>query len=93
MILAGKFGKSNSLSSLEKKALPFETFTVVELKSELRSRNIDVKGFKNTLKNTLNDLAPLLKKVLRGAKRLPIRLLNNSLSDLGSLGLVNYEIT
>ena len=67
----------------------FEIFTVVELKSELRSRNIDVKGFKNTLK----DLEPLLKKVLRGAKRLPILLLNNPLSDLSSLGLVNYEIT
>ena len=89
LILAGKFGRSNSLSSLEKKALPFEKFTVVELKSELTSRNIDVKGFKNTLK----DLAPLLKKVLKGAKRLPILLLNNPLSNLSSLGLVNYEIT
>ena len=84
LILAGKLGKSNSLSSLGKKALPFEKFTVVELKSELRSRNIDVKGFRNTLK----DLASLLKKVLRGAKRLPV-----PLSDLSSLGLVNYEIT
>ena len=62
---------------------------MVELKSELRSRNIDAKGFKNTLK----DLAPLLKKVLRGAKRLHILLLNNPLSDLSSLGLVNCEIT
>ena len=35
----------------------------------------------------------MLKKVLRGAKRLPILLLNNSLSDLNRLGLANYEIT
>ena len=34
-----------------------------------------------------------MKKVLRGAKRLPILLLNNSLSDLNRLGLANYEIT
>ena len=86
LILAGKFGKSNSLSSLEKKALPFEKVTVVELKSELRSRNIDVKGFKNTLK----DLAPLLKK---GSKKIAHSINNNPLSDLSSLGLVNYEIT
>ena len=35
----------------------------------------------------------MLKKVLRGAKRLPILLLNNPLSDLNRLGLANYEIT
>ena len=59
LILAGKVGRSNSLSYLEEKTLPFEKLTVVELKYELRSRNIDAKGFKNTWK----DLTPLLKKV------------------------------
>ena len=81
LILAGKVG-SNSLSYLEK-------LTVVELKYELRSRNIDAKGFKNTWK----DITPLSKKVLREVKRMPILLLNNPLSDLSSLGLANYEIT
>ena len=64
LILYGKFGKCNSLSSsLEKK--------------------LYLKGFKNTF----------VKKVLRGAKRLPILLLNNPLRDFASLGLVSYEIT
>ena len=66
LILAGKVGRSN-LSYLEEKTLPFEKLTVVELKYELRCRNIDAKGFKNTWK----DLTPLLKKVLRGAIRMP----------------------
>ena len=60
-----------------------------ELKSELYSRNIVIKHLKNTLK----DLEPMLKKVLRGAKRLPILLLNNPLCDLNRIGLANYEIT
>ena len=38
------------------------------------------------LKSTLKDLAPVLKKELRGVKRLPILLLNNP-------GLAKYEIT
>ena len=47
LILAGKVGRSNSLSYMEK-------LTVVELKYQLRSRNIDARGFKNTWK----DLTP-----------------------------------
>ena len=81
LILGGKFGNCNSLSSsLQKKALPFEKLTAAELRSELYSRNVDIKHLTNILK----DLEPMLKKVLR---------LNNPLSDLNKLGLANYEIT
>ena len=74
--------------SLEHKTLPFEKWTVDELKSELNSRNVDLKHLKNTRK----DLEPTLKKVLKGAKRLPVLLMNNPDSDLSQLGLENYEI-
>ena len=47
LILDGKFGNCNSLSSsLQEKALPFEKLTAAELKSELYSRNIVIKHLK-----------------------------------------------
>ena len=85
-VLRGKIGKRNSM---QRNTKPFENLTIPELKQELLSRNVDLKYLKDTFK----DLAPTLKKVLRGAKRLPILLMNNPESDLSQLGLQNYEIS
>ena len=47
LILGGKCGKCNSLSSsLQKK--PFEKLTAAKLKPKLYSRNVDIKHLKNT---------------------------------------------
>ena len=85
LVLRGKMGNINSLKG---KVLPFEKLSVPELKQELESRNIDVKQFKNTLK----DLQPILKKVLKGVKRVPILLMNHPENDLRLIGLDKYEI-
>ena len=49
--------------------------------------------YNKNLKKTKKDLIPQLKMVLKGIKRLPILLLNNSLSSLSLIELANYEIT
>ena len=61
LVLSGEIGKLNSLKN---KTLPFEKLTVKELKDELRSRSVNLK----CLKDTLKDLKPTLKSVLRGVK-------------------------
>ena len=58
-----------------------------ELLEELKSRNFDLRNTKATKK----DLLPMLKKELRGAKRIPILLLNNQLIELIVLGLSNTK--
>ena len=78
-VVQGKFGKINSL---KKMTLLFEKLSISQLQGELTSRKVELKHLKSTLK----DLAPVLKKELRGVKRLPILLLNNP-------GLAKYEIT
>ena len=80
LVVQGKFGKIT---------LPFEKLSISQLQGELTSRKVDL----NHLKSTLKDLGPVLKKELRGVKRLPILLLNNPLCDLNQLGLAKYEIT
>ena len=61
---------------------------VSQFEAELRSRDVDL----TNLKSTKKDLAPALKKILRGIKRVPILLLHNPLKDLNQMGLARYEI-
>ena len=82
----GPIGYSNSMN---KKASPFENLTALEMKRELVSRGVDLKG----LKITKTELQPVLNKTLKGVKRLPILLLDNPGSDLSELGLEDYEIS
>ena len=86
LIMQGNIGRINSL---RRKTLPFEKLSISELQSELTSRKVDLEKFKATMK----DLIPLLKRELRGIKRLPVLLINDPLSDLNQLGLAKYEIT
>ena len=85
-VLSGRIGKRNTLL---RNTVPFERLSVPELKQELLSRKVDL----NYLKDTMKDLVPTLKKVLRGVKRLPILLLNNPECNLSDLGLQHYEIS
>ena len=85
LILKGVIGKKNSL---ENQTQPFEKLTVNELIQELKSRNVDISGLKETKK----DLNPTLKKHLAGAKRVPILIMNDPLIDLKTLNLEHYEI-
>ena len=84
-ILNGVIGKRNSL---QKQTQPFEKLTIKELIQELESRNVDMSGLKETKK----DLTPTLKKHLKGAKRLPILIMNDPQIDLKTLNLEQYEI-
>ena len=83
-VIKGKFGRKNTL---KKETCPFEKLSAVELKEELQSRNINLEHLKITKK----DLVPMLKKELRGVKRIPILLFNDPLIDLKMLGLSKYE--
>ena len=85
LVVSGTFGKINSL---KKMTPPFEKLSVSQLQTEFTSRKVNLKHLKPTLK----DLGPVLKRELRGVKRLPILLLNNPLYDLNQLGLAKYEI-
>ena len=85
--MEGKFGRKNSL---KKQTCPFSKLSRAELKQELKSRNVNLEYTKDTKK----DLLPTLKKELRGAKRVPILLLNNLLTiDLKNLGLSKYDLS
>ena len=85
-VTEGKFGRKNSLN---KQTCPFSKLSSIELTQELTSRNVNLEHTKSTKK----DLLPILKKELRGAKRVPILLLNNPLIDLNILGLSKYEMS
>ena len=56
---------------------------------ELKSRNVNLEYTKATEK----DLLPILKKELRGTKRVPVLLFANPLVDLKILGLNKYEMS
>ena len=86
LVISGSFGKRNSISG---NTLPFEKLTQRELRTELLSQNIDLSGLKETKK----DLKPVLCKVLKGSKRVPILLLRNPITDLDDVCLKNYEIS
>ena len=86
LVISGNFGKKNSISG---DTLPFEKHSQCELKTELLSRNINLSGLKETKK----DLKPVLGKVLKGSKRVPILLLRNPTTDLEDVCLKNYEIS
>jgi len=84
-VINGKFGKKNSI---KKETYPFEKLSASQLEGELNSRSVDIGHLK-----TMNDLLPMLKKELRGTKRVPILLLHNPLIDFKLLGLSEYEIS
>ena len=84
LVLEGKFGKINS----EKKSYPFENLNANQLRQELISRNVDI----SHLKETKKDLVPILKKVLKGIKRVPIIMMQDPLKTLQQIGLGKYEV-
>ena len=84
-VIKGKFGRKNSLRM---ETCPFEKLSAIELKEELKSRNVKL----DHLKITKKDLVPVLKKELRGLKRVPILVFNDPLIDLKQLGLSKYEL-
>ena len=84
-VTRGKVGSKNSLS---KQTCPFEKLSTDEIIKELTSRNINLDNMKATKK----DLFPMLKKELRGSKRVPVLLFNNPLVNLKHFGLSKYEM-
>ena len=85
LVVSGVVGKRKSLQKLTQ---PFAKLNVEELRQELISRNVDI----THLKNTKKDLNPTLKTYLKGAKRVPILIMNDPLVDLKTLNLEKYEI-
>ena len=85
LVLQGEFGKTNSLKRLME---PFKKLSAIQLKAELLSRNIDI----SDLKTTKKALLPVLKKKLRGAKRVPVILFNNPLQKFTTINSDSYEI-
>ena len=85
-VMKGRVGSKNSRS---KQTCPFEKLSITELLAELKTRNIKLHNTKATKK----DLLPLLKKELRGTKRVPVLLFNNPSTELKLLGLSKYEIS
>ena len=83
-VIKGKFGMKNSI---KKETYPFEKLSALELEGELKSREVNI----GHLKPTKKDLLPMLKKELRGTKRVPILLLHNPLIEFKLLGLSEYE--
>ena len=84
-VMKGRVGSRNSQS---KQTCPFEKLSTTELLAELKSRNIN----QHNTKSTKRDILSLLKKELRGTKRVPVLLFNNPLAELKLLGLPKYEI-
>ena len=66
-------GKVGSKNSVRKHTCPFENLKTFEVIDEVKSRNLDIKNLKATKK----DLLPVLKKELKGGKRVPVLLFNN----------------
>ena len=85
-VVKGRFGSKNSLS---KQTCPFEKLSSIELLEELKSRDFDLENIKATKK----ELLPILKKELRGTKRVPVLLFDNPLIELKNLGLSKYEMS
>ena len=85
-VLKGSIGKRNAL---RKNASPFDNLSVSELRAELIARNVDIGHMKSTKK----DLHPVLKKTLRGTKRVPVLLFQKPTMDLKQLGLSRYELS
>ena len=86
-ILKGKFGHYNSTT--KKKSLPLDNLDAKELEQELLSRDVDI----SNIKKTKMDLGHVLKKTLKGIKRLPIILMHTPLKSLKDIGLPTYEFS
>ena len=84
-VIQGKFGKINSI---RKDTCPFSKLTKDQMRSELISRKVDIRQLKNTKK----DLEPVLKKTLKGVKRVPVVLFYNPLVDFDTICLTKYEL-
>ena len=82
-------GKVGSKNSVRKQTCPFENLKTFEVIDEVKSRNLDTKNLKATKK----DLLPVLKKELKGSKRVPVLLFNNPKIHMKNLGLSKYEIS
>ena len=85
-MMKGKFGK---LNSLKKKTLPLNKLTAEQMEQELLSRNVDIKN----IKKNLTELGSVLKKTLKGIRRVPIILMHTPSKSLSEIGLPNYEFS
>ena len=74
---------------MKKETCPFEQLSANQLKEELVSRKMSLEFLKPIKK----DILPVLKKELKGIKRVPILFFGNPLKDLTYLGLSSYEMT
>ena len=86
IVIECKFGK---IYSMKKETCPFEQLSANQLKEELVSRKMSLEFLKPIKK----DILPVLKKELKGIKRVPILFFGNPLKDLTYLGLSSYEMT